>query len=65
MKPRKASTRRVLRDPEGQNEPVAGSSLGGAHVRTPHMGARRIDAANAKKAGDSERSLDRDGEKAL
>jgi len=29
------------------------------------MGARRIDAANARRAVDSERSSDRDGEKAL
>jgi hypothetical protein len=29
------------------------------------MGARRFDAANATKVGDSERGPDRDGEKAL
>jgi len=29
------------------------------------MGARRIDAGNARRASGSERSLDRDGEKAL
>jgi hypothetical protein len=65
VNPKKASTRRVLRDPVVRTNSRRDRSPGVDRVRTPPWGARRIDASNATRAGTSERGSDRREENAL